>query len=555
MNKSKLKTIYPHNVERSYTRTINKYIDEMEKVAKSIVKEEIYPLIEKDPLKKDSMRQDLALNEIKKAQQKLAVLFNGIMSDTTIFKETQKFSNSINAVNKNNVAKQLRVRGIDPSDSEPWINKFLKVKAAENASYITTIRDEYLQKVSQSVLRTITSGGSLEEIINDIGKTGDVSRNKAAFIARDQTGSILGQLTAERFKHAGSEAFRWSDSGDERVRDSHHERNGKIFYYKDNPLLPGEDFNCRCVAEFVDDEELAEYEAGLEAETVEENDPLENDLIKKQFDKTNMQVMVGKDNYKQFVENASVLQNEQVSAMMEKLGDQVSFAKVKKGHAYASGSEIHLMPENFTGTGYKPPLQTVYHEFGHAVDSLGMNILTGNDIALNGVMHEKKYRGKTVQIEERVFHASALPEYNLKQLIKDDLWKAINGDLPTIESLGPKPRKKAEKAEWMEKYSHIIDEDADNRIDFVDKYKEYQKEHPKATGALSDMMESDPYFGAFPLGSGHGKSYWNTPGNVETEFFAHMTESVANEESSKIMYEVFPNAAKQWENIVKDILE
>ena len=45
-----------------------------------------------------------------------------------------------------------------------------------------------------------------------------MSSDKAAFIARDQTGTILGQMNSERQKRAGFQAFRWSDSGDERVR-------------------------------------------------------------------------------------------------------------------------------------------------------------------------------------------------------------------------------------------------------------------------------------------------------------------------------------------------
>lgn len=259
MNKRMIKTIYPLNVEESYARTMSKYIDKLEDVAKTVVEKEIFPLIEKDPLKTDSLRQDLALELIKKAQQKMRAFFNGVMSDKTIYREAGKFGRSINSVNKGNVRRVLGVHGIQLGDTEPWINKFLKVKTEENASYMSTVRDQYHDKVAQSVLRAVTSGSSLDDVVKDIEKYGNQSRAKAAFIARDQTGSILGELTAERFQRTGSEAFRWSDSGDSRVRDSHHARNGKIYFYKDDPLLPGQDYGCRCVAEYVDDEEVEEY--------------------------------------------------------------------------------------------------------------------------------------------------------------------------------------------------------------------------------------------------------------------------------------------------------
>ncbi|VFA61068.1 minor head protein [Enterococcus faecalis] len=41
----------------------------------------------------------------------------------------------------------------------------------------------------------------------------------------------------------------------------------------------------------------------------------------------------------------------------------------------------------------------------------------------------------------------------------------------------------------------------------------------------------------------------------ETEFFAHMTETVVNKEAKKMMYEVFPTASKIWENMLDDILK
>lgn len=61
---------------------------------------------------------------------------------------------------------------------------------------------------------------------------------------------------AQRHIDAGITAFRWSDSDDAAVRPSHRERNGIIFFYADDPLLPGEEMDCRCVAEPVFDDEL-----------------------------------------------------------------------------------------------------------------------------------------------------------------------------------------------------------------------------------------------------------------------------------------------------------
>lgn len=249
--KKKAVTIYPLNVEKSYANTIAKYIDEMESAALLVVKKEIAPLLNESL--NDSIRMDVSFENMKKILLKLNVFFRGIFSEKTAFAESNKFINSINTVNKANVTRQVVVRGIELTKSEPWIKSFMMAKTQENASYMSTIPDEFYNKIAQSVYRTVSSGGNLTEITEDIVKFGQTSRERAAFIARDQTGSILGQMTAERHQKAGILAFRWSDSGDNRVRPTHKKRNGKIYFYADKPLLPGEDYGCRCVAEPVDE--------------------------------------------------------------------------------------------------------------------------------------------------------------------------------------------------------------------------------------------------------------------------------------------------------------
>ena len=73
--------------------------------------------------------------------------------------------------------------------------------------------------------------------------------------------------------------------------------------------------------------------------------------------------------------------------------------------------------------------------------------------------------------------------------------------------------------------------------------------------ALSDMMESTGAFVDHPLGFGHGLKYWNSSGMQEAEFFAHMSEIAANKEARKMMYDIFPTAAKKWEKMLEDILK
>ena len=83
--------------------------------------------------------------------------------------------------------------------------------------------------------------------IKDIGKT---TEKRAIFIARDQSSKLNAALTQARHEDVGITKYTWSTSGDERVRESHAEKDGQVFEYANPPAdtgHPGHDFNCRCV--------------------------------------------------------------------------------------------------------------------------------------------------------------------------------------------------------------------------------------------------------------------------------------------------------------------
>ncbi|HZG73999.1 MAG TPA: minor capsid protein [Chondromyces sp.] len=108
----------------------------------------------------------------------------------------------------------------------------MRTSIMENVSCISTIRDELVKRTRASVKR-------------------------AQFIARDQCGSILGQMTARRHQAMGVKKFKWSTSKDERVRDSHEKLEGIVFEYTNPPAvgLPGADYQCRCTANPVFDDD------------------------------------------------------------------------------------------------------------------------------------------------------------------------------------------------------------------------------------------------------------------------------------------------------------
>lgn len=257
MNK-KPKTRYPLNLERAYAKNIISSLEEMDKLILNEFDNRLAPVITRERMRTDGFREDSLFDVAKKVIMTIKQLSLGVFPKYVAKRAASKYVRSVSNFNKSNINSQLSVIAINPFKAEPWLADYMKAKVEENVSYITTIRDEYVAKTEQVILRGVSEGQSVKEMREELVKQSGMAQSKAAFVARDQTGSILGQMTAERHQRASIRAFRWSDSGDNRVRPDHAARHGKIYFYVDDPLLPGEDYNCRCVAEPVDDYELEE---------------------------------------------------------------------------------------------------------------------------------------------------------------------------------------------------------------------------------------------------------------------------------------------------------
>lgn len=440
------------------------------------------------------------------------------------------------------------------------------------------------QNLNRVLTRGFAKGWSTQKMATQIAEIGGANYRRAMTIARTESGrvtSITRQQSQQHAKELGIKAKKkWISTLDGDTRNTHRQLDGQVQevddYFKIGGMkalqphmfgIASEDCNCRCRTINVLDGYEAKLRRNNDTGEVEEYKNYQEWLKDKMgvqeqsikytnsLDKTNMKSKIGDKNYSNFIKHLDSIENEHVMRMINALGKNVEFFDMKNTRAFARGHVVQLSQQSFDGKNTKNYMETVYHELGHAFDSLGLELLTGKKIMPTGRKVKKTILRKKREVDELIYHASGIPEYNLKSTINRDLWTFINGDLPMYEDLGPKPRKKAEKAIWDKETSKIYEKSSTNISKFQQKYKQLAKENPKAYSALSDMMESTGFFfGSYPLGGGHGSSYWKDAGSAETEFFAHMTELVANKDSEKIMREIFPNASKQWEKIVNDIL-
>ncbi|QPR69594.1 minor capsid protein [Lysinibacillus macroides] len=278
-------TRFPDAVTASYYRSIDKLVQEVGKATLAVYDTQLKEYI--DSNRADSSGffvADSLFDSLKRVLNQLSKAIEQLFSQQKATKAAELFMKNLNQNNKTNMEQQGRIKGINPADTEPWLTPFMRENVEKNVGYITNIRDDYTKKIENIVLNGVNNGSSHKQIRQQLEEQIDMSRRRAEFVAVDQTGSLFGQMTAQRHQNMGVERFKWRTSKDERVRKSHKELEDKIFSYDDPPAvgLPGEDFRCRCIAipVFDDEEEIeSTTEQPVDEELTEEETRAINQYI------------------------------------------------------------------------------------------------------------------------------------------------------------------------------------------------------------------------------------------------------------------------------------
>lgn len=185
----------------------------------------------------------------------LASGFVGRMNEKT----KQKLEKSIGRAMGVDLAKIVTGEGLSTA---------IDASIRENVRLIKTIPEQYLEKVQRIIDSETIKGRSSASIIEQIRAVYPVSVNRARVIARDQSNKVNGDLTRERQTSMGIRGYRWRTVGDGAVRETHKERNGKVYAWRPEDVgkrlesgevmldpeaedigHPGEDIQCRCIAE------------------------------------------------------------------------------------------------------------------------------------------------------------------------------------------------------------------------------------------------------------------------------------------------------------------
>ena len=149
---------------------------------------------------------------------------------------------------------------IKTDNMTPKLREVIKASVDENTSLIKSVGSDYMDKVRDDVMRSITATdtggltGLRDRIDKSLTSRYAQQRNKAKNVALDQTRKVYNNINAERMKSVGVTKFEWNHSGgSQNPREDHIKMDGNIYSFDDLPVIdrrtgergiPGQAINC-----------------------------------------------------------------------------------------------------------------------------------------------------------------------------------------------------------------------------------------------------------------------------------------------------------------------
>jgi SPP1 gp7 family putative phage head morphogenesis protein len=135
-----------------------------------------------------------------------------------------------------------------------------KASVQENVSLIKSIPQQYFKDVTGAVMRSITYGQGLADLVPHIQKYNAQTYRRAKNLALDQTRKAYNSINKQRMQALGVKQFKWihSNAG-QHPRESHLKISGTVFDFDtleqeqaalgvppEDRGIPGQPINCKC---------------------------------------------------------------------------------------------------------------------------------------------------------------------------------------------------------------------------------------------------------------------------------------------------------------------
>lgn len=242
----------PGRAEASYRKALRGIILDLAKE----INREVKPLLTQE-LKADE-RQD-GLGDV---LRRLRGLLTRSLSGEAI---AQRIAEAVRRNTDSNISRAIsRAIGVDIAPPGSDLSDLIDGWVEENTLLIKDLRDTHVNRVRNVISNGFRDGLSSREIARQINEQTGIGLRRAKLIARDQVGTLNGQVTKQRDEDLGVDRFVWRTARDIRVRGnpsglyprakpSHWDREGKEYSWEKgaNGEFPGTPINCRCFAEAV----------------------------------------------------------------------------------------------------------------------------------------------------------------------------------------------------------------------------------------------------------------------------------------------------------------
>jgi hypothetical protein len=419
--------------------------------------------------------------------------------------------------------------------------------------------------ITQEISRGIASSLPYSDIARNISSVSKAPLSRAKTIARTE-GHRIQQTSARDAQYAakkkGADVVKqWDAALDGRTRDSHARVDGEIREldekFSNGLMFPGdpsggaaEVVNCRCTANTrarwaLDDEELqtlkerAEYFGLDKTKNFEEFKQKYNVASKATQEAENGGTIDIAPNVSYIDSTYGATHAQAVKSTLQNADPEVKAvwnkyqSKFKTSNAKYSGGTANYSPASdsvtlditraASGSSYQTPYQVLYHEYGHMTDYLAAREFGYNNyVAFTQVFNGLDSNGKATFIQ-------GMSGGLLGQTAKDELKALI------------KSTKKAHGVTTKAEAAQIIIDEIKKDYSLI------------ARSDVSDMLEGAGIGVAYPLGVGHGKSYWKNRDNGKEIFAEMMSAEVASPDSLACIKKYFPETYKVFRTILEVI--
>ena len=248
---------YNASIQAWYKRELQKLVNTMT----SDVKKEVTKLFERLPVtpmgtidESIGSQARILMNKLVEKFQSLFDLESKNLADFML-KRTLKSSESNLKASLKELSGGLTIKtNIVP----PELTDAVTASIAENVALIKSIPQQYFKDITGAVMRSITSGEGMFELLPQVNKYGRLTARRAELLALDQTRKAYTTVNAIKLNKLGVKKFEWIHSGGGQTpRESHIKMDGLTFSFenlqeeqaklgipKEDRGLPGYPVNC-----------------------------------------------------------------------------------------------------------------------------------------------------------------------------------------------------------------------------------------------------------------------------------------------------------------------